>query len=64
MNITQTATLGAMSVATFGERFDLCKASVHKLIREGKLQSVKVGRRRLIPNEAAEAWWASCQKAS
>jgi excisionase family DNA binding protein len=63
VNTTQTTTKGAMSVATFGERFDLCKASVHKLIREGKLHTVKVGRRRLIPVEAAEAWWASCQKA-
>ena len=63
MNITPNETLGAMSVATFGERFDLCKASVHKLIKEGKLQTVLAGRRRLIPIEAAQAWFASLQKA-
>jgi hypothetical protein len=53
----------AMSVADFAAWSGLSCASTRKLIREKKLASVLAGRRRLIPVEAAEAWWQSLPKA-
>jgi excisionase family DNA binding protein len=35
--------------------YGLSRSTAYKLIREGKLRAVKVGGRRLIPKEAAEA---------
>jgi excisionase family DNA binding protein len=39
------------SVPTTADRLDLCVAMVHKLIKSGKIRSVKIGARRLIPEE-------------
>lgn len=51
----------AWSVPQFCERYPVSKGTVFALLRQGKLQRVKVGRRTLIPVESADAWWAAQQ---
>ena len=53
---------GALSVPQFCERYSVSKGMVFKLIRDGKLQRAKAGRRTLIPIESAEAWWSGLDK--
>ncbi len=45
----------AYRVKDFCRQYGLGKSNVYKLIKEGKLASVVVGGRRLIPRDAAEA---------
>jgi len=45
-----------LSVADFCTRFGIGKTLAYDLINSGKLHAVKLGRRTLIPAEAAEAW--------
>ena len=47
------------SVAEFCTRYGVSKGMVFLLMRQGKIQRVKAGRRTLIPVESADAWWAS-----
>lgn len=44
-----------ISVADFCQMSGLGKTTAHKLIKSGKLQSTRVGRRRLICRKDAEA---------
>jgi hypothetical protein len=52
----------AWSVAEFCARYGLSKGMAFLELKAGRLQRVKVGRRTLIPVEAAEAWWTALQK--
>jgi excisionase family DNA binding protein len=52
---THSLTPRAYRVADFCRAFGLSRSSVYKLMGEGQLTTVKVGGRRLIPAEAAEA---------
>lgn len=45
-----------LSVRDFMEFSGLGRTTVYELIADKSLQSVKFGRRRLIPTEAAEGW--------
>jgi len=45
----------ALRVNEFCEAYGLSRSTVYKLMSEGKLTTVLVGGRRLIPVEAAEA---------
>ena len=45
----------AYEVKQFCQAYGLCKATVYNLMKAGKLHSVLVGGRRLIPVESAEA---------
>ena len=47
---------GALSVADFCEWAGISPAWAWQQLAEGKLASVKCGRRRLIPIEDAKAW--------
>lgn len=38
----------------------ISRSGVYQLINSGHLQTVKVGRRRLIPYESAKEWLARC----
>ena len=53
----------AWSIAEVCVRYSLAKSTVFDLLRTGKLQRVKVGRRTLIPAESIDAWWQSLPKA-
>lgn len=44
------------SVANTATRIGLSRAATYIEIREGRMRSVKVGRRRLVPDEAIEEW--------
>ena len=46
----------AFSVDEFAEAHGICRATVYKEINEGRLQTMKVGRRRLISEESATSW--------
>jgi excisionase family DNA binding protein len=45
----------ALGISTFCKRYGIGRTGTYKLIKDGKLASVLVGRRRLIPVDAAEA---------
>lgn len=45
----------AYRIREFNQAFGVCNSTTYKLIREGKLKTVVIGGRRLIPVEAAEA---------
>ena len=44
------------SVSEAGQRLGVKDTTVKKLIREGKLLSVKIGDRRLVPSSAIDAY--------
>jgi excisionase family DNA binding protein len=46
------------------EMLSVSRRVVDRLIRDGELDSVKLGRRRLVPHEALEAYVARLVKAS
>lgn len=46
------------SVADVARRLGLCVKTVHRLIAEGDLPSIKIGRRRLIVLEKLTFWLA------
>ena len=46
----------AYDIATFCQLFSIGKTRTYVEIREGRLKTVKVGRRTLIPAIAAENW--------
>ena len=41
-------------VDEFSANFRICETTTYKLIREGKLKSIMIGGRRLIPIDAAD----------
>ena len=44
------------SINDFALANGICRQTVYNEINSGRLRTKKVGRRRLIPKEAAEAW--------
>ncbi|MBO6754399.1 MAG: hypothetical protein JJ903_15130 [Spongiibacter sp.] len=52
----------AMSVHTFARRHGLGPVKTYEEIAAGRLITMKVGRRRLISQEAAAKWRALCEK--
>ena len=49
----------AFSIDEFGRTYGLGRSLTYSLMKEGKLKGIKVGRKRLITADAAEAWLAS-----
>ena len=50
-------TQSAFSIQQFCERHNLPRSSYYKLLKDGKAPAImRVGRRRLITAEAAQAW--------
>jgi excisionase family DNA binding protein len=47
----------AMSIRDFCERYDVGRTTVHQEIKEGRLKARKAGRRTLIGDDDARAWW-------
>jgi hypothetical protein len=54
--MNENTTLGAYGVEGFGEAHDLGRTTVYQEIKEGRLRSFLVGKRRLISVEAAAEW--------
>ena len=55
----------AWTVEGFCEHYSLGRTKVFELMKPGgPLKRVRVGRRTLITDESAQAWWLSLQKAS
>lgn len=53
---TNLERFGALSISEFCERMGLGRTTVQALIKRGELPVKRVGRRTLIPLEAAAAW--------
>jgi excisionase family DNA binding protein len=49
----------ALSVPEFCQLYGVGRSTAYKEMKEGRLRYVHVGRRRLIPYDAAEDWFAS-----
>lgn len=45
-----------MTITEFARYAHLGRTFIYELISRGEIMTVKIGRRRFIPNEAAEAW--------
>ena len=45
----------ALCINAFCSRYGIGRTVTYRLIKEGKLPSVRIGRRRLIPVDAAES---------
>jgi hypothetical protein len=52
--VTDTLDLKLLSIKRLGERWDLSKYSVRRLIVQGELKSVTIGARRLVPLSEVE----------
>lgn len=52
------------TVAEFVELIGISRSKTYQLIATGELETVKVGTRRLVPHEAAEAFVATLRAAS
>ena len=54
--MNDNAPLGAYGVETFGKAHDLGRTKVYDEIKQGRLRTFKVDKRRLISVEAAANW--------
>ena len=53
----------AWSIRGFCRHFSVSRATVYREFHAGRLVRYHLGRKTLIPDESAQAWWASIQKA-
>jgi AraC-like DNA-binding protein len=51
------------SIKDFCAHFGVSRSHVYREFKALKLKRIKIGRRSLIPNESAQAWWQSYQQA-
>ena len=49
----------ALSVDEFCYQHNVGKTLTYREMANGRLRSIKIGRKRLIPSDAAEAWFSS-----
>ena len=49
----------ALTVDNFCFKYSVGRTLVYAEIAAGKLHSIKIGRKRLIPDDSAEKWFAS-----
>ena len=54
--MSEKTILGAYGVETFGKAHDLGRTTVYEEIKQGRLRTFLVGKRRLISVEAAANW--------
>ncbi len=54
--MNDNAPLGAYGVETFGKAHDLGRSTVYEEIKQGRLRTFLVGKRRLISVESAANW--------
>jgi excisionase family DNA binding protein len=48
-----------LSIRQAAREFGVCRTVIYELLRDGKIKSVKIGRRRLISRDAIEAFIAT-----
>jgi excisionase family DNA binding protein len=48
-----------LSIRQAARELGICRTIVYELIHDGRIDSVKIGRRRLIPRDAVEAFIAA-----
>lgn len=53
-----------LTVTEFCRDYSVSKTKAYEYMHEGRLFSVKMGAKRLIPTDAAEAWLASLAEAA
>jgi excisionase family DNA binding protein len=63
-NTSPTTSRRAFTLNDFCDAYSIGRSSAYGLIRKGKLRSVRVGGRRLIPADAAEKLLRSEEAAS
>ena len=51
-----------ISLSTFAERYGICKATVHNMIRRGELEALKVGRLTKITKAQEQLWYKSLKR--
>lgn len=51
-----------LRIPAFCSHYGVGRSTVFKLIKEGKLTRLKVGRCTLIDADDAERWWRSCRE--
>ena len=49
----------AITIAEFTQIYCVSRAKTYQLLKAGELRAIKLGRRTLIPTEAAEKWFRS-----
>jgi excisionase family DNA binding protein len=54
----------AYTIQEFGRTYKLGRTKIWQLIKEGRLQAVSVGSKKLIRADDAEAWFASLEPTS
>ena len=52
--------IGAMSVTTFCERFEMSRATFYREVADGNINPVKMRGKTVIPNTEVERWWENC----
>ena len=50
---------GALTIKAFCERFGISHSKTYEEIAAGRLRAVKVGRKTLVPHDAASKWLAA-----
>jgi excisionase family DNA binding protein len=58
---TSTIQQRALTVDEFSKAYRLGRTSIYKLLNAGELSSVRIGKRRLIPVDAAEQLLRRCE---
>lgn len=54
--MTQTTPPALMTVEEFRSWSRMGRTRIYELLGSGELKAIKIGRRTLIPSEAAQAW--------
>jgi hypothetical protein len=49
----------ALSIDQFSARYGICRVSVYRELKQGRLSARKLGRRTLIPSVEAQRWFQS-----
>jgi hypothetical protein len=63
MPTPQTQGKRVRSVAEFCRDYAISRTKAYEFITSGKLRSLKYGAKRVIPDDASEAWLASMSEA-
>jgi excisionase family DNA binding protein len=54
----------AIGILRFCEMYGISRSKTYELLASGELESTKIGKRRLIPFDAAESWFQNARRES
>lgn len=60
--VTDQAEQAPMTIAEFAEKWRICRQTVYKEIREGRLRAVSIGSKRRITPEHEAHWIDRCSQ--